>query len=262
MVPLITGFGLQVSLYTYSKHYVWSSSHGSASVGASGGVSTASMIACCAHHLTDVFSLVGLTAAAVLLAAYQQVFLVLGLLSNLIGITVIMTIMQKHRLYNPDGRLARIMGINMATVRNLVVLGSLAIMIPLGWATFTANTAETSGASNVLTLDTKVDNRNGLTVEVTPLPFSPNKDVVFNVRLDTHTGSLSFDLTKTSYLEDGTGRIYVPKSWNGSPLGGHHGEGTLYFEQLPSKPAFIRLVLRNLYGVDSRVFEWSLPKPQ
>lgn len=60
------------------------------------------MLACCAHHLTDVLPLVGLTSAALLLANYQSVFLVLGVGSNLAALTYLLAHMKKHRL-SPEG---------------------------------------------------------------------------------------------------------------------------------------------------------------
>lgn len=72
-------------------------------VAASGGTSTLSMVACCAHHLTDVLPLVGLAGAAVVLAQYQGLFLLLGVLSNLVGLVYMLGLLHKHGSY-PGGR--------------------------------------------------------------------------------------------------------------------------------------------------------------
>ena len=62
---------------------------------ATGGVSTAAMAACCAHHLSDVLPIVGLTGAALFFSEYQKIFLLLGVLSNGVGITLMLHMMQR-----------------------------------------------------------------------------------------------------------------------------------------------------------------------
>jgi hypothetical protein len=72
------------------------------------------MVACCAHHVTDVLPILGVSAAAVFLNQYQDVFIIVGVLSNLIGITVMLRIIQKHDLYKSDQKiLAFFMKLNM-----------------------------------------------------------------------------------------------------------------------------------------------------
>ncbi len=101
MAPLVVGFSTQVGLFAYARSGLRGEgstprAHG---VVASGGASTASMVACCAHHLTDVLPLVGLAGAATLLATYQNAFLLLGVLSNLVGLVYVLGLLRKNRLY-------------------------------------------------------------------------------------------------------------------------------------------------------------------
>lgn len=83
MLPLIAGFGVQVGLFVRMRERA-----SPAGVAASGGGSGAAMLACCAHHLTDIAPLLGLTAATLFLAKYQTALLVLGILSNIVGIAL------------------------------------------------------------------------------------------------------------------------------------------------------------------------------
>lgn len=55
------------------------------------------MAACCAHHVSDVLPILGLTAAATFLAKYQTAFMLAGLGANLIGIVVILRILLHAR---------------------------------------------------------------------------------------------------------------------------------------------------------------------
>jgi hypothetical protein len=100
MAPLILGFALQVGLFAYARRATRNSgSVHAAGVAASGGTSTLSMVACCAHHLTDVLPLIGLAGAATLLAQYQSLFLLLGVLSNVVGLVYVIGLLHRHGLY-------------------------------------------------------------------------------------------------------------------------------------------------------------------
>lgn len=59
------------------------------------------MVACCAHHLTDVLPLVGLAGAAVFLSSYQSLFLLLGVLSSFVGITYMLGLLRRHAMLPP-----------------------------------------------------------------------------------------------------------------------------------------------------------------
>jgi len=60
-------------------------------------MSTVAMVACCAHHVTDVLPILGLTAAAAFLAEYRIPFMLIGLGTTLIGIAVMLVILLKER---------------------------------------------------------------------------------------------------------------------------------------------------------------------
>jgi hypothetical protein len=66
-------------------------------MGAGGTTSTAAMVACCAHHVTDVLPILGLTAAATFLTKYQTAFMLVGLGTTLVGIVVMLVILFRER---------------------------------------------------------------------------------------------------------------------------------------------------------------------
>lgn len=102
MVPIIVGFSVQVGLFAYGHRASRSKADSHAGgVLASGSASTLSMVACCAHHLTDVLPLIGLSGAAFFLGTYQHLFLLLGLLSNIVGLVYVLSTLSKSGLY-PD----------------------------------------------------------------------------------------------------------------------------------------------------------------
>jgi len=101
VVPIMLGFGVQTSLYTVLKKrlYLPVASTGASGplMGAGGTTSTVAMVACCAHHVTDVLPLVGLTAASAFLAEYRTAFMLVGLATTLAGIAVMLTILFRER---------------------------------------------------------------------------------------------------------------------------------------------------------------------
>jgi len=100
VIPILLGFGIQVGLYTLLKKSLYlplSVPGGGATTAAGGGVSTVAMVACCAHHVADVLPLVGLTAAAAFLAQWKIPFMVAGLLTNVLGIGVMLRVVFKER---------------------------------------------------------------------------------------------------------------------------------------------------------------------
>ena len=125
---LIIGFGIQVSLYTYVKAF--HNKMAAASVSASGGASTTSMIACCAHHISDLLPILGLSAAALFLVKYQTVFILVGIFSNLIGINFMLSIMKKHNLFDNNHKLfKRIMNYDLKFILKLNVILSIIIIL-------------------------------------------------------------------------------------------------------------------------------------
>jgi hypothetical protein len=101
VIPIILGFGVQIALYTILRKRlfvpVMNTGSSGALTGASGTTSTLAMVACCAHHVTDVLPILGLTAAATFLANYQTAFMLVGLGTTLVGITVMLFILVRER---------------------------------------------------------------------------------------------------------------------------------------------------------------------
>jgi hypothetical protein len=98
---LVVGFGVQAGLFTYLRALHGAGKAPAAVTGSSVGVSTAAMVACCAHHLTDVLPLLGLSAATVFLAEYKVPFLVVGLVSNAAGIGLLSIRIRQARRCHP-----------------------------------------------------------------------------------------------------------------------------------------------------------------
>jgi hypothetical protein len=130
---LILGFAIQAGLYAYTRmvQKLRHAAHMTSTKGitTTGGVSGAAMAACCAHHLSDVLPVIGLTGAALFFSEYQRIFLLLGILSNGVGITVMLHMMQKHGLMETGHPLfERISLRNMGRVFKWTVVLSVAVL--------------------------------------------------------------------------------------------------------------------------------------
>ncbi len=127
-LPLIIGFGVQLGLYAYIKRYEHDKLYGiGASVAASSGVSAGAMIACCLHHIGDLLPILGLSAAALFLIRYQIPFIILGIASSAVGITMMLVLMQEHGLYHENGHIAGLFKVNMKAVRRIVLIFGMGV---------------------------------------------------------------------------------------------------------------------------------------
>ncbi len=99
VLALAGGFGIRAGLFSFIRQGIQErKAAATGSVATSGGVSAGSMAACCAHHLSDVLPLLGLSGVAIFLVRYQLFFIVVGVLSNIIGITIMLETIQHHGL--------------------------------------------------------------------------------------------------------------------------------------------------------------------
>src|SRR3989338_10811059 len=95
IVPLALGFGIQVGLYTYLKNLV--GQHGSSGkvVAVSGTTSTAAIVSCCAHYLTNILPILGVTRLLTVVAEYQVGLFWVGLAFNAAGILNVASMVTK-----------------------------------------------------------------------------------------------------------------------------------------------------------------------
>jgi len=120
------GFGVQAGLFSFIRSALRQrKASATASVATSGGVSTVSMAACCAHHLSDVLPLMGLSGLALFLTRYQTIFLLAGVLSNATGIIIMLETIQRHGL-SPAVRSWKL---KMGRVKAAAVLLSVLILV-------------------------------------------------------------------------------------------------------------------------------------
>jgi len=90
-VSLATGFGIQIGLYSYLRNAVSGMDMSGKVVAVSGTTSTAAMISCCAHYLTNILPVLGAAGAIALVAQYQIELFWFGLACNLAGIIYMTT---------------------------------------------------------------------------------------------------------------------------------------------------------------------------
>jgi hypothetical protein len=69
------------------------------------------MVACCAHHVTDLLPILGISAAAAFLARYQSALMLVGLFTTYLGASIMVYFIFRER------RIAR----NLVQVRSEVI---------------------------------------------------------------------------------------------------------------------------------------------
>ena len=84
IAAIALGFGTQVGLFSYLHALHAQAMKGP--VAASTGTSSVAMLACCAHHVTDVLPVLGVVGVAAVLDAYKMPLLWLGIGSNVVGV--------------------------------------------------------------------------------------------------------------------------------------------------------------------------------
>lgn len=85
MIPLSLGFGIQLGLYKTLKERMKKNST-TKIMATNTTASTVGMVACCAHHAADVLPILGLSAVSIFLVKFQTPILLLGIVSNILGI--------------------------------------------------------------------------------------------------------------------------------------------------------------------------------
>ena len=86
ILALSVGFGIQLAMYKLIKIKHMETMGTGKVAKVTGATSTATMVACCAHHALDVLPIVGASALASFLGAYTKEFFALGIIFNLVGI--------------------------------------------------------------------------------------------------------------------------------------------------------------------------------
>ena len=246
IIPLALGFGTQITLYSYLKTVAKQASKGQ--LVATGTTSTAAMISCCAHYLTNILPILGVAGIITFISQYQIQFFWVGLAFNLLGIIYI------------GNKVLKITGLKIN--KSLVFYGVLLVVI---FIFFFLNSIlinispKTTSSANSSQLQTQENNEASVLVSVTPQNLNKVSDSWnFDLTLTTHSGSIDTDLAASSELIDDKGNSYKPVSWEGSPPGGHHRNGVLKFNAITPKPKFIELKIYDVGEVSVRSFKWNL----
>lgn len=91
IVTLSVGFGIQVGLYIHLKNIVGRHGASGKVVAVSGTTSTAAMVSCCAHYLTNILPILGVTGFLAVVAEYQVELFWVGLAFNAAGVSYILS---------------------------------------------------------------------------------------------------------------------------------------------------------------------------
>ena len=99
VAAIASGFGAQVGLYVYLRRLLSLRARGSAAAGtvAGTGTSTAAMLACCAHHVTEALPVLGLSGVAIFLGDYRVPLMLAGISVNGAGVLFMLRLVYLER---------------------------------------------------------------------------------------------------------------------------------------------------------------------
>lgn len=86
ILGLSSGFGIQIGLFNYLRA-LHRDQVSRKVVAVSGATSTVAMISCCAHYLVNILPIIGISGLVAIIGQYQTELFIIGLVSNLLGIT-------------------------------------------------------------------------------------------------------------------------------------------------------------------------------
>ena len=87
ILALSVGFGIQLALYRLIKAKHMETPTTEKVAKAAGITSATTMAACCIHHAVDILPIIGISALASFLGAYTRELFLVGIFSNLLGIS-------------------------------------------------------------------------------------------------------------------------------------------------------------------------------
>lgn len=129
----------------------------------------------------------------------------------------------------------------------LAALGGSALLVGL-----TAFAAAAQGSR------TKTVDGGGVSVAVTYLQ-AKDQGTAFKVVLDTHSANLDqYTFESIAVLRDDTGKAYPLEAVESASGGGHHREAVLRFARVALGAKGLELLVRDVAGVQERLFRWSL----
>ena len=144
------------------------------------------------------------------------------------------------------------------------MMGGVAAAMPVTeTASITESAASSAPTATPLLSQTVQAGMVGVTVQPLNLGTHGADSLDFEVKLETHSGSLDQDLKSLAALRVGDVEV-AASAWN-APSGGHHIDGILSFPALDAsgKPILegateVSLILRDLAGAGEQVLTWAL----
>ncbi len=115
--------------------------------------------------------------------------------------------------------------------------------------------------------ETRINEERGVTVTATYRGLIEDGKLGFDVKLDTHSGSLDgYVIERLAYLRNDAGQVAEPVGWHAAEGSSHHRSGLLLFPTIDraGNPLIsedtrsLELVVKDLAGVPERVLKWDL----
>ncbi|OLS27973.1 MAG: hypothetical protein HeimC3_01360 [Candidatus Heimdallarchaeota archaeon LC_3] len=133
-------------------------------------------------------------------------------------------------------------------LKNTLIL-SFVLVLVLPTVVLLVQEFNTENSSDSSPENLKINSEGDITITIRYL-----SNYTFEIKMDTHSGSLDYNLTELSYIKLLNNQKLLPLSWNG-PLGGHHIAGLLEFPSFNYTDEF-DLIIEDVGRIPSRTFSW------
>ena len=127
-LPITAGFGLQVGLFSFMRKSLKENNAPASALVATGSVSSGTMALCCTHYIANLVPIMAVSGVSIFFTKYEVPFLVMGIFSNVIGISFMLYYIQNYNVPVRNKLLGQIMSLNMLKARKVAVLLSVIIV--------------------------------------------------------------------------------------------------------------------------------------
>jgi methanethiol S-methyltransferase len=203
----LLGLGLQTSMYLHVRDYNKTGvGNTKSSIAVSGGVSSSTMVACCLHHATDILPIIGFSAVPLFLSTYQFLFMSIGVLSNIIGVIIMLYYIQIDNTILGEKFSQVLVRFDLVKVRNITLVASIIIIAIISAYSIKLEPFSMAKRELIVVSDT----RDGVTFSFQQIEDSA--ELAFLTNIDTHSKDLNFNLVDVVSLTY-ENQVILPDRW-------------------------------------------------
>jgi hypothetical protein len=199
-----------------------------------GGSSGLAMVACCAHWIIPLLTVLGVAALSNFLAQYQIWFGIGSLIINLLVFTYLQVFLYKERL---------------VMKKPLMILFLVSLFL---------NPLFSEQEYFAHNFDKKSSRGPVIFITVEPTLLVPENPWEFVISMGNHRFPLDHDLIESIRIVLDDGQEIAPISLTDSGKGSHHRKSVLTFPGLQNDIQSFKIIIRGIGELEERILEWEV----